>query len=119
MLGRRKPSLLIVLVLLFAVVHSEFPELVHLRDDVSNDFTVSACASQPVQSSAACDTSVPLTCALAADAIPGRTFHGFRFPTAATPRPLAIRLNTQNLEYSSRLLACFPNLHGSGRGKLK
>ena len=85
MLGRRKPSLFLVLVLLFAVVHSEFPELIHLQDDVSNDFTMSACGSQPVQPSTACDTGAPLIDAVSANAVPARTLHEFLYPTAAIP----------------------------------
>jgi hypothetical protein len=85
MFGIRKPSLFIVLVLLFAVVHSEFPELMHLRDDVSNDFTVSACGSQPVLPSAMCDPGVPITGSVPACAIPARALHVFQYPTAAIP----------------------------------
>ena len=85
MLGRRKPPLIIVLILLFAVLHSEFPELMHLRDDVSNDFTVSACGSQPVLPSAVCDPGVPITGSAPACALPARALHVFQFPTAAIP----------------------------------
>ena len=85
MFGIRKPSLFIVLVLLFAVVHSEFPELMHLRDDVSNDFTVSACGIQPVLPSAMCDPGVPITGCVPPCAIPARALHVFQYPTAAVP----------------------------------
>lgn len=38
----KKPSLLIVVLVLVVAVNSELPELLHLTDNTSNDFSISA-----------------------------------------------------------------------------
>jgi hypothetical protein len=85
MRGTKKPSLIIVLLLLFAVVHSEYPELVHLQDDVSNDFTMSACGAQPVIHNAIFDAGTPNMATVPAHATPDRALHVARFSEAAIP----------------------------------
>ena len=40
--GMKKPSLLLVLLVLLVAANSELPELFHLADNTSNDFRVSA-----------------------------------------------------------------------------
>ena len=85
MRGTKKPSLIIVLVLLFAVVHSEFPELVNLQDDVSNDFTMSACGAQPIIHNASFDAGTPNIATVPARATPDRTHHVSRYSEAAIP----------------------------------
>lgn len=49
-LSMRKTSLLLVLLLLVTVLPTEIPELVHLSDNVSNDFVLTSfgCKSTPV-----------------------------------------------------------------------
>jgi hypothetical protein len=82
----RKPLFLLVFLLLVALAYTEIPELIHLSDDVSNDFGATSFGCQSVQVRTVSDARTPLVgnAMLAAILRPLRSF-GF-VPVAKTPQ---------------------------------
>jgi hypothetical protein len=76
----RKPLVLGVFLFIVIAAHSEIPEQIRLRDDVSNDFVMSACWRQPVQPRSVSQDVAPSG---PAEAVPTQTVQDFRFPSVA------------------------------------
>jgi hypothetical protein len=76
----KKPSRLLVLFLLFAVVHTEIPELLCLSDNTSNDLRLSACERHPI---ARCTLSE--TAGAAVQTMPARPSEDFDALTSEKP----------------------------------
>jgi len=82
----RRPSLLLVFLFLVAVAHAEIPEHIRLGDDISNDFTVSACGRQSVQPRPVNEEGAPASGSVLVEVVPARTVQDFRFsPSDAEP----------------------------------
>jgi hypothetical protein len=80
----RKPSLVLLLLLLVALAHTEIPELIHLSDDTSNDFGVSSFRSQSEQTNAVhAEKAVLAVSVIAPVAVPG-PLQSARFPLLAS-----------------------------------
>src|SRR2546427_9384659 len=81
----RKPSLLVVLLFIVAVVHTEISEQIRLSDDISNDFVVSAYGHHAVHPRAVSEEGAPTSGSGSVEAVPPRTVQGFLLPSAAQP----------------------------------
>src|SRR6267378_806435 len=85
----RKPSLLVVLLFIVAVVHTEIPEQIRLNDDISNDFVVSAYGHHTVHPRAVSEEVAPASGSGSVEAVPPQTVQGLRLASAAQPLHLS------------------------------
>lgn len=79
----RKPSLLLVFLLLVALVHTEVPELMHLSNIASNDFGTPSFGCQSVQVRAASHAKAPVAASAQVPAAVYLTVQNFYFLSVA------------------------------------
>ncbi len=85
----RKPSLYLVFLFLLGLGISEIPEQIRLSDDVSNDFVVTPCGSQSLQSGSLLGDVSPISGRGSVVAVPRRTFQDFGISSLVEPFHLA------------------------------
>src|SRR5882724_4566243 len=88
----RKPSLFLVFLFFFAAAHAEIPEHIRLNDDISNDFTLSACGAQSVQPRTVSADSAPTSSSKPVGVHPAPAMREFQRPSGAEPFHLSDRL---------------------------